>query len=83
MKKTPDSECFECPVCCSTPIERPVLAAATHTHTERVFQRLCIWGPLPDHHAFRFVYWALSGLSTGGHTSAHFYLLAHGAPFIL
>jgi tetratricopeptide (TPR) repeat protein len=36
MKKTPDSESFECPVCCSTPIERPVLAAATHTHRARL-----------------------------------------------
>jgi hypothetical protein len=36
MKKTPDSECFECPVCCSTPIDRPVLAAATHTHRARL-----------------------------------------------
>jgi hypothetical protein len=36
MNKTPGSECFECPVCCSTPIDRPVLAAATHTHRARL-----------------------------------------------
>jgi hypothetical protein len=34
-------------------------AGGCHTQsTERVFQRLCSWGPLPIHHAFRSVYWA-------------------------
>jgi hypothetical protein len=42
--------------------------------TERVFQRLCLLGPLPDHHTFRLVDWVLFDilkLSTGGYIFTH------------